>query len=235
MKFRKLAGLLAVLFALVAFPVHGEYTSWADTTYDFHKAKVVYIGEMDTSEVSIESAAKERQLKEELVKRAATVKGLTVIAEGPKGKVAKVPGQVQKVSEELEETEEPTEVSIPQEALDQRADIYIRPALTTYHVDSYLEPAHTEWRSREVKESWKDKDGKWHEYYRTESYPVFIPDTYVPFAEVTVTFEWYDTKTGALVASSEDERTRNAENNPTGVYQRIIDRFLKNIKKQIKG
>lgn len=232
MKFRHMVWILAILFSLWAVPSQAEYTAWADSAYDFKKAKVVYIAEMDTSEVSIESAAKERKLKEELVKRAKAVKGLTVIAESPKTKVAQVPGSIQKASEEIEETE-PADVSIPQEALEAGADLYIRPTLTAYHVDSYVEPAHTEWRSREVREAWKDKDGNWHEYYRTINYPVFIPDTYIPYADVTVTFEWYDTRTGALVASSEDERTRNAENNPTGVYQRIIDRFLKNMKKQI--
>ena len=234
MKFRHIAWMLALLFSLLAMPAEAEYTAWADSTYNFKKAKVVYIAEMDTSDVSIESAAKEWKLKEELVKRAGTVKGLKVIAESPKTKVAQVPGSIQKASEEIEEME-PVDVSIPQEAIDAGADLYIRPTLTTYQVDSYLEPAHTEWHSKEVREAWKDKDGNWHEYYRTVNYPVFIPDTYIPYADVTVTFEWYDTKTGALVASSEDERTRNAENNPQGVYQRIIDRFLKNMKKEITG
>lgn len=234
MKFRHIAWLLALLFSLLAMPAEAEYTAWTDSNYDFKKAKVVYIAEMDTSDVTIESAAKERKLKEELVKRAQAVKGLKVIAESPKTKVAQVPGSIQKASEEIEESEG-ADVSIPQEAVDAGADLYIRPTLTTYHVDSYLEPAHTEWHSREVKEAWKDKDGNWHEFYRTVNYPVFIPDTYVPYADVTVTFEWYDTKTGALVASSEDERTRNAEDNPQGVYQRIIDRFLKNMKKEISG
>ena len=47
---------------------------------------------------------------------------------------------------------------------------------------------------------------------------------------VGVQFQWFDTKTGKLVASSEDVRRRNSESNPSSVYNRIIDRFYKNMK-----
>lgn len=60
-----------------------------------------------------------------------------------------------------------------------------------------------------------------------------MPNHWVPYAEVTVTFEWYDTKTGNLIASSEDSRTRGAESNPENLYGRIVDRFIKNMKKTL--
>ncbi len=231
MKLRWITWLMAALFLLTASTAQADYTNWEDSHYAFKQVKTVYMAEMDTSEVNIDSAAKERQLKEEFAKRVKTIKGVNVLTEAPRTAKALLPGAVQKASEE-EETET-TGVSIPQDAIDAGADIYILPRLTNYHVDSYLVPAHTEWRSRRVRETWKDKDGKWHEFYRDETYPVFIPDSYVPYAEVTVTFEWYDTKTGNLVASSEDARTRNGEDNPIGVYQRIVDRFGKNVQKII--
>ena len=52
-------------------------------------------------------------------------------------------------------------------------------------------------------------------------------------AVVTMTFEWYDVESGALIASSEDDRTRNAENDPKGMYQRIVDRFAKDLKEKV--
>lgn len=226
----KIVTLLAMLFFVFSLSTaQAEYTNWQDSAYPFKQVRTVYIAEMDTSEVSIESAAKERTLKEELVKRANAVKGLKVVVELPRTSKAILPGQVQKASEE--EDNNTNGVAIPQEAIDAGASIYILPRLTTYVIDSYLEPAHMEWKSREVKESWKDKDGKWHDSYHTETYPVFIPDQYIPYCDVTATFEWYDTKTGNLIASSEDARTRVSGSNPQGAYQRIVDRFLKNMKK----
>ena len=226
----KLMTLLTLLFCLLSLSVaHAEYTTWEDSSYPFKQVRTVYLAELDTSDVSIESAAKERTLKEELVKRANAVKNLNVVVETPKTSRAILPGQVEKASEE--EASDTHGVAIPQAAIDAGASIYILPRLTTYVIDSYLEPAHMEWKTREIKESWKDKDGKWHDSYRTENYPVFIPDQYIPYCDVTVTFEWYDTKTGNLIASSEDARTNVSGSNPQGAYQRIVDRFLKNLKK----
>lgn len=118
---------------------------------------------------------------------------------------------------------------MPKEA--EGADIYIYPKLTLWQVDSYLVPAHTEWRDVEVRDAWRDRDGHWHEFYRTETFPEYVPSYYVPCASVAVTFEWYDVKTGKLVATSEDSRVRGSESNPTAVYDRIVDRFCKNAKK----
>ena len=109
----------------------------------------------------------------------------------------------------------------------------ILPLITTWQTDSYLVPAHTEWRNREIRDAWRDKDGRWHEYYRTITYPEYVPDYWVPYAEVTVTFEWYDTKTGSLIASSEDKRLRASETHPEDLYERIVDRFIKNMKKTL--
>ena len=50
---------------------------------------------------------------------------------------------------------------------------------------------------------------------------------------VTMTFEWYDVESGELIASSEDDRTRDAENDPKGMYQRIVDRFAKDLKEKV--
>ena len=60
-----------------------------------------------------------------------------------------------------------------------------------------------------------------------------MPAREVPYAVVTMTFEWYDVQSGALIASSEDDRTRNAENDPKGMYQRIVDRFAKDLKEKV--
>lgn len=86
-------------------------------------------------------------------------------------------------------------------------------------------PAHTEWKSRQVEENHVDKDGKLHSFYRTENYPEYVSDHDVPYVTVGVQFQWFDTKTGKLVASSEDVRRRNSESNPPSVYNCIIEKI----------
>ena len=51
------------------------------------------------------------------------------------------------------------------------AQVYILPRLTRWQVKSYIEPAHVEWKSVQVRDSYQDKDGNWHDFYRTETTP----------------------------------------------------------------
>lgn len=228
-RYRLLVLLMAFFLFLSGSSASADYTEWKDSTYDFTKVKTLYIGEMDTSAFPEMGSAMKWKLKEEFYKKTSGVKGLSLLMEqpGPRGRAA-LPAQ------EEDSIIEGSETAVPEEAVSGKADIYILPRLEQYSVNSYLLPAHTEWRSREVREGWRDRDGRWHEFYRTVTYPEYVPDLWVPCARVDVTFEWYDVKTGNLVASSEDSRVRNGENNPLSLYRRAIDRFTKNMKKTVK-
>ena len=228
-----------------------EYTSWQDTDYDFSQVKTVYLSEMDLSGYGLESGTKAQKMLQEYRKKAGKVKSPKVVM-APAAQVrALLPGEEvkkdsrpatdksgeagdQKENTQLAVREERKAVAIPQEALEAGAQLYILAILDNCQVDSYLVPAHTEWKTREIDDSYRDDQGKWHTFYRTITYPEYIPDYYVPYASVTVRFLWFETRTGKLVASSEDDRVRNSESDPLGVYNRIIDRFFKNLKETVK-
>ena len=212
--------------------VQAEFTSWESSSYDFSKVNSIYVAEMDTSEVSL-SQVKEQKVKAILDNKLAKLslpKSLALYSGFGLDSEISSP-RVEKASVENREN---SEDFISEEAEDFGADVYIIPRLTRWNVDSYVIPAHTEWRSRQVKDAWKDKDGNWHESYHTERYPEFVPAQTVPYSEVTVSFEWYDGRTEELIASSEDARERNMEDNPQGIYERIVERFTKNLKKTVK-
>ena len=231
-----LAGFLTVAGASGAL---AEYTSWQDTEYDFSQVKTVYLSEMDLSGYGLESGTKAQKMLQEYRKKAGKVKSPKVVmepaaqvrallpGEGKTKASLPAPGTGEKAGEQ--ETEKPVQpaesgerkaVTIPQQALDAGAQLYILALLDKCQVDSYLVPAHTEWKTREIDDSYRDDKGNWHTFYRTITYPEYIPDYYVPYASVTVGFLWFD----------EDARVRNSENDPLGVYNRIIDRFFKNLK-----
>lgn len=121
---------------------------------------------------------------------------------------------------------------IPIEASD--SDIYIRAAVTAYDIGTGLIPAHIEWESHVVRDVAYDRRGRPHWFSRHISYPIYVPNTYVPMATVGVQFIVYDVKTGKAVSMSEDNRTRSSSKDLYGVYKRIIDRFYKNLKKELK-
>lgn len=133
----------------------------------------------------------------------------------------------------LTQLQPPAPIIIPQEAIDARADAYVTAQLLAYQVGTGLIPAHTEWDSYSVRDVYYDRDGHPHWFYHDVSYPVYVPDAYIPMATVQVRFAVYDVKTGKLISYSEDARTRGSSDDLRGVYQRIIDRFFKNLKKEI--
>ncbi|WP_296098114.1 hypothetical protein [Dialister sp.] len=228
---KSIIAFMAAIFLFFSLPMaYADYTSWEDSTYDFKSVKAVYIDAIDTSESGITSAARDMKLKEDFYRRVSKIKGPKVQAAQPE---AETPGTLETEAVSTEVKDKAPSI-VPKEAADGGADIYIYPKLTLWQVDSYLVPAHTEWRDVEVRDAWRDRDGHWHEFYRTETYPEYVPSYYVPCASVAVTFEWYDVKTGKLVATSEDSRVRGSESNPTALYDRIVDRFCKNAKKTLE-
>lgn len=125
-------------------------------------------------------------------------------------------------------------VTVPDAAKAAGADVYVKGTMLTYGVGTGLIPAHTEWNSYPVHDVYYDRDGHAHWFTRYISYPVYVPDRYVPVASVAVRFTVVDIKTGAVISLSEDTRDRGSSDDTRGVYKRIIDRFFKNLKKQVQ-
>ena len=231
--------LLSALFLLCSGQMAlGEFISWQDKAYDFSRVKTVYVAVLDAHEAKLDDALKEKLLSEEFRTKLSAVSKFSYIMEEDAGDEEIVsPDSAKEETEKSDEnaamvvkakTEKP---KVSKAAVASGADVLLRPILRTYKVTQELQPAHTEWRTHQVDRSWKDKNGNWHKEYQTVSYPVHIPDTYVDHAYISCAFEWYDIQTGKLIAGSEDSRDRRYEDNPIDMYRRIVDRFVKNLKK----
>lgn len=125
------------------------------------------------------------------------------------------------------------EDQLPAEALS--ADVYIKATLLAYTTRAELVPAHTEWNIDTVRDVVYDRRGNPHWISRDIRYPVYVPDTYIPIATVGVQFIIYDVKTGKAVFMSEDMRSRSSSDDLYGIYKRIVDRFYKNLKKDLES
>lgn len=234
MNYKYMAAAALAVAAFTAMPASADYTSWQDPSYDFSKIQRIYVGRVDTNDVSL-SRARQKSLEATFGSRMNKVKypkDVLVTIEAPTASKTLPASRLPKAS--VESGKEAADDFL-EAAKAANAQVYILPRLIRWQVESYIEPAHVEWKSVQVRDSYKDKDGNWHDFYRTETYPDYIPDREIPYATVTMTFEWYDAQSGNLIASSEDDRTRNVENNPKGMYERIVDRFAKEMKKTVAG
>lgn len=127
----------------------------------------------------------------------------------------------------------PPPASIPEAASQSGADLYVTAQLMTYRIGTGVIPAHVSWNYYTVRDAYYDSRGRRHWFSRRVAYPVYVPPTYVPVASVGVLFRVYDVKTGKAVSVSEDRRSRGSSGDVYGVYKRIVDRFFKNLKKEL--
>ncbi|MCH4187228.1 MAG: hypothetical protein LKF74_02945 [Megasphaera sp.] len=247
--------LALVLGASATLAQAADYSVWHDSHYTFRPNQTLYAATLDMSDVKLDSSIKERVLQEYYVQKSKTVKTKKIITEPiptVDATLPTAPGSVEAAhvtspnpavatttataatpvtvpAKEAAVTEQADTVTIPQAAIDAKADLYVTAKVLKYIVTSYLVPAHTEWKSREITDYYYDKNGHSHSYTHNVDYPEYVPDTYYPRAIVHVHFHMYDTKTGKLVAAIEDDRTRDGSDDATSMYKRIVDRFFKNL------
>ena len=113
-------------------------------------------------------------------------------------------------------------------------DVYVKAKVVTYHIGSYVVPAHTEWRDREIEDTYRDDHGK--EWTRTRhiSEPIDVPDQTVYTGTVGIRFQVYDAKTDKEIFSREEERTRDSSTDLRGIYKRICESFYSEFRKKVK-
>lgn len=236
-------GFFALCFAVFSsLPAGARYASWQDPEYDFTGVKTVYLERFDFSKVKLPSFGGNQAMETYWRKKGAAftkVKTLQPLVEVPRallpGKAAEKAGKENKETTSLPETAANTETAVQIPAAAAQAELYVTARLDTLGRDAVLVPAHTEWRTTEVEDGYFDEKGHYHSWYRTITYPEYVPSYYVPYVTVGAVFNTYDTKTGKLVLSSEDIRTRGDETRAMDIYKRIVDRFFKNFKNTLKA
>lgn len=224
--------LALILGASVTFAQAADYSVWRDSNYPFNQDQTIYISTMDMSNVKLNNSIKGQVLQEYYVQKSKTVKSNKIITEPIPtidAALPTTPTSTEVTPTSTAVTERADTVIIPQSAIAANADLYVTAKVLTYKTTTYLVPAHTEWRNREVTDYYYDKYGRSHSHTHRVDYPEYIPDTYFPRAIVRVHFHMYDTKTGKLVAAIEDNRIRDKSDDATGIYKRIVDRFFKNL------
>lgn len=266
--------ITTVVLCAVPVLIHGaDYALWNDETYDFTKARTIYVDEMNTATAGIHSPAREQLIKNDFAKKASELKWKMTkfivpppaVPTATKEPVLPADTTLQQPSVERKNvtTADPgadvtttapmatpplpgpgitdtaslakaDTVIVPQAAKEADADLYVAAQVLAYGIGTGLIPAHTEWNTYQVQDVYYDRDGHAHWFTRNISYPVYVPDRYVPVASVGVRFTVVDVKTGAVVSLSEDTRDRGSSDDTRGVYNRIIDRFFKNLKKEVE-
>ncbi len=224
-KLYSILGALTVLLLVSTGIAEAGKTDWRDPNYNFKAVQSAWIEDIDLSAVKLDSDIQEKGLQQyyrEQVNR-------------PKWQVLTTEQIDRKIS--LQEWKDMTELRVKDPAaakalwkkdLGNFVSVYVTAALTRYDETSYVIPAHTEWQTREEKDTFKDKDGKEQTITRTYEVPVYVPDRTVWVGNVTVRYDLIDAKTDAVIFSRED--VRNDEGDLKDIYELSVRSFFRELK-----
>jgi len=209
--------LAAWMTIVVSVPlaVHAEKDDWSDSSYAFPKIKTVLVYNLDTSEAA--------SIKNDIV--AKTLQDAYLARAKKNGSSVRTALQIAPPASQPPASPAVSTVSA--------ADVYIKARLMQYNQDSSFVAAHTEWRSQWIDRVVYDRDGRPYTVSQEITVPEYVPDTYIPNTTVTLRFDMYDAKTGSVVFSREETRTRYSSDDTMGVYKRIVDAFFKTLKEKM--
>lgn len=254
-----LAAVVVSLFISIPTAIRAEKNDWSDTTYAFKNVQKVMFYDLDTTGVQLASDIVEKNLIGDFTKKmkdtgkpyvttddvaqrvaflypssTTAVKGPAALQTAPTA-LKTVPAQTTPAATPAATVPAaPTKEQVQfDETAKTMATIYVVSKLVQYRQDGNVVPAHTEWRSRWVDDVVYDHKGHAHTVSREETYPEYVPDTFVPNTTVEMRFDIYDSQTGKNIFSREEARTRYGSDDTRGVYNRIIDSFFKTLKEKI--
>lgn len=231
MKKKLLVPLLVAALTLVSLPAYADFAKWADPTHSFKKDQTIYTAVVNTDALSKQMASNAHSFQVIFNQKAAAIKNPKIITAPLPGTLAILPGSEASVPQE-ETVKDSTAVHIPQAAVDAGADLYVVPKVTRCQKQVSVVPAHTEWQEKEIHETVHDSKG-YRDVVHRIPIPVKVPEKQYVTMYLTVRFDVYSMKTGALVYTSEDARDRQEDSDFNGMYTRIVDRFFGTFKSQL--
>ena len=109
-------------------------------------------------------------------------------------------------------------------------DLEMRVTINHFGYRTIRVPGHFEDYTTQETHYYYDKDGKRHYWTEDVVRQRWVPESFHPYAQLSLIYNFYDLSDGTLVASFSDSRNREYENAPAGG---MLNRSLKDCFKKI--
>ena len=109
-------------------------------------------------------------------------------------------------------------------------DLEMRVTINHFGYRTIRVPGHFEDYTTQETHYYYDKDGKRHYWTEDVVRQRWVPESFYPYAQLSLIYNFYDLSDGTLVASFSDSRNREYENAPAGG---MLNRSLKDCFKKI--
>ena len=204
---------------------------WADSHYDFKGIKAVYVEDIRL-EAPVLSDIEEKLLMDSFwqqVNKGQPYTVLTMDAVERKISLKTFRDWKKLAAQDAEEAQRVWSAELPN-----FVNAYAETVLKEYRLEPYVIPAHTELRTRTVRDYYYDRDGKRHEYTHEEPYTQFIPERHTARSIIQMRFDVYDAVTRNKIFSREEYRVDNDSDDLKGMYGEIVRGCLRDFRKNIK-
>ena len=227
-------------FFMILPTVNAEKMDFVDSKYPFSQLKSVYIYDIDLSALSktnnntvnADNKFAERVLLQDYYDNAHKFEYYTVYNEEQAKR--KISLATNKDIDKMMTENKSEGVAFFDDNLKQIVQAAVKAELTSYYTDSYIIPAHTEWRTVTESEDYYDKNGKRHTRTRTIQVPEYVGDQTVYRANVTIHFSMIDTKTGKEIFSRTETRVNTFTSDCRECFKQTVRAFYRDLKKMIK-
>ena len=217
---RKIFGAVLLLtFLILPQIVSAEKTDWKDSNYNFGRVRTVVLLNIN-SEADLRRVSNAVQMKVEgdYLNSSRKLKCQVLTEDQARRMLGITNASQDRLKSSLSDI----------------ADMWIECDIRVWKDSYYIVPARTVWeekkRTRKIRNRW----GYWEEESYYESVPVTYPPYRVDTSDIIADFEAHDARTGRVVFTREDNRSRNDAQAQKDMFGRMCNSFFEDLGKRIK-
>ena len=217
---RKIFGAVLLLtFLILPQIVSAEKTDWKDSNYNFKRVRTVVLLKIK-SEADLRRVSNAVQMKVEgdYLNSSRKLKCQVLTEDQARRMLGITNASQDRLKSSLSDI----------------ADMWIECDIRVWKDSYYIVPARTVWeekkRTRKIRNRW----GYWEEESYYESVPVTYPPYRVDTSDIIADFEAHDARTGRVVFTREDNRSRNDAQAQKDMFGRMCNSFFEDLGKRIK-
>lgn len=226
----RLVPLVLMLIFCQTLSAEAKIDKWSDTNYPFKSIKAVYIENIKLAAPGL-SDIETKNLQTDFWKQVNREQPYTVITY--EQLIRKLSLSEGRDLDALRNSNPAAFDDYMRNNMSRVVTAYAKTVMDEYKIGSYVVPAHTEWRTRYVKDHYYDRDGNRHETTREERYPEFVPERTVYTDTIHMRLDVYDAKTHQVIFSREEYRTDDNSRDLSGMFGEITRGCLRDFREKI--
>lgn len=216
-------------FLLLTGTASAQVEQWTESGYNFKGVQKLLVYDLDISAVKLESDIAEKNFINDYWEQAKKQKIAILTEQRAANQISLLEF---KDIDRLRQTNPAAAEEMWKTNLPKVVDAYAKMQYLKYEYTSRVVPAHTEWRTRYIRHTYYDRDGRKHEERIPEQYPEFVPEKTIWTLHQQIRFDVYDAKTDQCIYSRNEVRSDDYAGDGRDIFVKIVRNSFKDFVKK---